>query len=58
MVKFGRSDSVEKGFQDVYAEQVTVFKGGSLQVTTLKGGSAAKARGIDHNKAASDGQRY
>ena len=42
MVKFGRSDSVEKGFQDVYAEQVTVFKGGSLQVTTLKGGLLRK----------------
>ena len=42
MVKFGRSDSVEKGFQDVYAEHVTVFKGGSFQVTTLKGGLLRK----------------
>ena len=31
MVKFGRSDSFEKSFDDVYAEQVTTLKGGLLR---------------------------
>ena len=31
MVKFGRSDSFEKSFEDVYAEQVTTLKGGLLR---------------------------